>query len=80
MQNEGAQKYLFKTAGNTIVECNPWDSTWGIGVSKSDARSNDMSAWPGKNWSGKILMMVRDNLMNHPEYEHELAKIKAEGN
>ncbi|RLA25929.1 MAG: hypothetical protein DRR11_20400 [Gammaproteobacteria bacterium] len=68
-QNDGARKYLFKTAGNRLVYCDQNDLLLGIGINRFDQRSNDPALWMGENWLGDVLMVIRDNLMKLPEYQ-----------
>lgn len=58
-QNEHLKKYLLHTGDTVLVECNPYDSIWGIGLSESDSRIYYSSQWKGKNLLGKILTRVK---------------------
>jgi ribA/ribD-fused uncharacterized protein len=62
-QNPDLKKALLATEGTTLVETNPKDPLWGIGLSEDDPRAQDRSTWQGKNWLGEILTSVRDHLI-----------------
>jgi len=62
-QNSEAREALFATAGTTLVETNPNDSIWGIGLSSDDPEAWDRNTWKGLNWLGEVLTYVRDFLM-----------------
>lgn len=53
-QNKDAQECLLKTGSKKIIENSPWDNFWGIGP---DGK--------GENRLGKILMDVRESLLNN---------------
>ena len=61
-QNEDLLKVLLATGQKTLVEASPYDSLWGIGLSKDDPRSTNPGQWPGQNLLGKILGRARDML------------------
>jgi ribA/ribD-fused uncharacterized protein len=63
-QNPDLLKALLATEG-TIVEASPTDKIWGIGLAATDPRANDRSQWPGTNWLGEVLTIVRQDLMKH---------------
>ena len=77
-QNKGPRKYLFKTAGKTLVLCDPNDTTWGIGLSRFEPNSDIKEKWEGPNMLGKILGDVRDDLMGRLEFQKEIEEIKNE--
>lgn len=62
-QNEDMREKLFSTAGTTLVEVNPEDPIWGIGLSVTDPRCLSRETWRGKNWLGEILTKVREELL-----------------
>ena len=62
-QNEHLKKKLIDTYPKVLVECNPRDSIWGIGLSEDDPNIYDESKWKGKNLLGECLMEVRKDLM-----------------
>jgi len=46
----------------TLVEVNPRDAIWGIGLAEDSHLINDPKTWQGKNWLGEVLTSVRDEL------------------
>jgi PAS domain S-box-containing protein len=50
------------TKGYTLVECNRFDRTWGIGLGLQTERGNDILTWNGDNRLGNILGKVRDSI------------------
>src|SRR5262249_3837572 len=46
-QNPEMLERLFATAGTTLVECNPEDSRWVIGLAIDDERRLDRKTWQG---------------------------------
>lgn len=61
-QNEHLRKLLISTGTKTLVEANPDDRIWGIGLSADDPKALNPQEWRGKNLLGKALMRVRDEL------------------
>ena len=61
-QNQEMADYLRSTKGKMLVEANPYDSIWGIGIRENDAKRMSPDKWPGRNLLGKCLMKVRDML------------------
>ena len=54
---------LMKDSGSlNHVECNKFDTFWGIGLPLTDSNNDDPDLWRGKNTLGKILDQVRDVL------------------
>ena len=45
-----------------LVEANPVDRIWGIGLAADDARAEDTGQWHGLNLLGFALMEVRHQL------------------
>ena len=63
-QSDELSTALLDTGSATIVACLPDDSVWGNGLSLTDYRVNDITAWPGQNLLGYTLMQVRSVLLN----------------
>lgn len=61
-QNDEAKKFLLATKPAVLVEANPYDKIWGIGISKDHAYAMNPSGWPGLNLLGFALMEVRKAL------------------
>ena len=61
-QNPHLKKELLNTKGTTLVETNPNDCRWGIGLHALDPKSQKRSMWRGSNWLGEILTDLRDEL------------------
>lgn len=54
--------YLLRTSKFVLVEANPNDKVWGIGLGANDPRAFDPKTWEGENLLGFILMDLRDKL------------------
>ena len=54
--------YLRSTEGQILVEANPADRIWGIGLAANDIRAPKPAEWRGLNLLGFALMDVRDRL------------------
>ena len=61
-QNDGASRQLKATEGKMLVEANPRDWIWGIGLAIDDPRLHFPAEWRGTNLLGRILTKVRDDL------------------
>ena len=61
-QNPELGKYLEDTADCMLVEANPHDSYWGVGLPLHGAGTWQQELWKGKNMLGKLLMEVREGL------------------
>ncbi|VDL84792.1 unnamed protein product [Nippostrongylus brasiliensis] len=71
-QNRRLRYQLFRTIGATLVEANPDDKYWGVGLSLDDEHIRDPSKWPGSNVMGEVLVQIRDVLEEVPEYAEEV--------
>ena len=61
-QNAGIRNILLHTKDALLAECSPIDSKWGIGIALDGHDWMDVSKWKGKNYLGRILMEVREEL------------------
>ena len=61
-QNPGIINSLLDTSGTELVEANPNDKIWGVGLSVSDPRILNKEEWLGENLLGKVLDKVREML------------------
>lgn len=59
IQHTIIHKSLLETGNKIIAEASPYDSIWGIGCLKSQAK--DPENWPGTNLLGKAWMKVRSS-------------------
>ena len=66
-QNPDILKELLDTGENLLAECSPKDTKWGIGIAIDDPDCGHPSQWNGKNYLGRILMEVRDELRRASE-------------
>ena len=53
---------LDATKGTTLVEVNPKDKIWGVGLAEDDSRALKRESWLGTNWLGEVLTKVREDL------------------
>jgi ribA/ribD-fused uncharacterized protein len=60
--NAGAGRQLRATEAAMLVEANPRDWIWGVGLSMNDPRVLDPASWHGSNLLGRILTLVRQEL------------------
>ena len=61
-QNPDLRDILLATKGTTLVECNRFDSVWGIGLGLHSLEASDCTKWKGGNMLGTLLCQVRDTL------------------
>ena len=61
-QNEVILRILLGTGTALLAECAPRDKEWGIGIGMDNPDRLDVSKWKGKNYLGRALMEVRDEL------------------
>lgn len=62
-QHEDLKNRLIMTYPKFLVEASPYDLIWGVGLSANDELILEEKNWKGQNLLGKILMMVRKNIM-----------------
>ena len=58
---------LISTGDSELIECNPNDKIWAIGLDIENPDRFDKAKWQGTNWLGETLMRVREELKNLPE-------------
>ena len=63
-QNDVVKKLLLKTGTRAIAEASKYNKFWTIGVNIDDAATMDRSKWNGKNMMGKLLMKIREEMLN----------------
>lgn len=61
-QDRHSKELLLSTGDKVLVETNPADSIWGIGLHWSNDDVLNESKWQGENLLGKALMVVRERL------------------
>jgi ribA/ribD-fused uncharacterized protein len=61
-QNDGAARQLKATAGTMLVEANPRDWIWGVGLHIDDPKAHDPAEWRGTNLLGRVLTGIRNEL------------------
>lgn len=61
-QDSDLADYLLGTGDKLLVEANPEDKIWGIGIDEETARKTPEAEWPGQNLLGKQLTKLRDEL------------------
>jgi len=61
-QNPEIMEILLGTGNALLAECSANDTKWGIGIDINNPDYKDASKWRGKNYLGRILMEVREEL------------------
>ncbi|KAF7639356.1 DUF1768 domain-containing protein [Meloidogyne graminicola] len=69
--NRDLRLQLFETCGAEIIETNPTDQRWGIGLPMDDWRIRDKSEWKGLNILGRMLTICRDKLIENPKFSYD---------
>ncbi len=62
-QNPELLEQLLATTDTLIVEANPRDTIWGIGMTESEAKQVSPEQWKGRNLLGKILTVLREQFI-----------------
>uniref|UniRef100_A0A8R1DP30 NADAR domain-containing protein n=1 Tax=Caenorhabditis japonica TaxID=281687 RepID=A0A8R1DP30_CAEJA len=65
---------LFLSTGSRLIECSPFDTTWGIGKDIEAAQNSSMNS--GRNLLGTILDRVREELWNDANYQDEREEVE----
>ena len=63
-QNKDLREILLQTKDKIIVEASPFDVIFGIGMGVDHPDILDESKWKGENLLGKVLMSVREKLLD----------------
>lgn len=61
-QNPHLREILKSTGNKTLIECNPGDTYWGIGLDIQNKDAWEPSKWRGRNRLGVLLGEIRDAL------------------
>lgn len=61
-QHKRLKDELLATGNKKLAEASPFDNLWGLGLDAFHAARIDESEWPGKNWLGEVLMLVREKI------------------
>jgi ribA/ribD-fused uncharacterized protein len=67
-QNKRLKAYLLSTTDHILVETNPLDRIWGIGLSSDFKHVQNPYTWKGLNLLGFALMEIRDYLNHISEF------------
>lgn len=70
-QNPDIRKILLGTGNALLAECSPNDTKWGIGVDINNPDHLITEKWRGKNYLGRILMEVREELSQEQLFVRE---------
>lgn len=62
-QNPDLRQKLFDTVPKLLVEANPVDLYWGVGLKLDDPDIYDETKWRGENQFGTLLTKLRDDLI-----------------
>lgn len=63
-QHKDLKEKLIATFPKILVEASPFDLIWGVGLEAEDDLILDEKNWKGQNLLGKVLMKVRDEIMD----------------
>lgn len=68
-QNPELLESLLATGTATFVECSPYDTIWGIGLSMQDKDATNPGKWRGENLLGQAITKARDTLLLEREHQ-----------
>ena len=63
-QNAKLANYLKGTGKTELVDANPSDNYWGVGMSLRDKSVFNKDMWKGKNRAGAIISKARSEIVN----------------
>ncbi len=64
-QNPKLCDFLMSTGETVLVEANPKDNLWSVGLHLNDGDVFKPTKWKGKNFLGRVLRRVRDRIKNN---------------
>ncbi len=62
LQNPTLKNFLLATKDSTLIEANPRDKVWAVGLSVRDKDIFNKKGWKGENLLGNILMDIRGEI------------------
>ena len=62
-QNHELGEFLKSTGNSTLIEANPKDKYWGVGLALQDENIWIKNKWVGQNKLGRLLVQIRQTLM-----------------
>lgn len=71
-QNPRMERFLLSTNNLILVNVDPVDTVWGIGMSLTDLMGVKEDQWKGENLLGKVLMNLRKHLKQ--EYDERIER------